>query len=600
MTTVRFARRAFVAASLLAVAVFVPLLLAGSDSEATQFAPQYTVSLADAAPGANSDVLTDLTVSPPDYNFAALVGFTPAQFGVAKGTDLPIGAQVGQLTSTATLGLINNACVNKVFVPFTFLNGSLDTADTIEPLPSGTTDRLSNIAADANSNGIPDGADKYPSWLNNIFRTNEDDPSTIITPHARLFGEYFIASATTTVILNILIFNPGQSVDPPGPQPPITFDPSFGYPSVTVLQTLGDRTEDPSPGAITDFCTPLIATTKIFGKTNDNPNTSANEGGLAYRTNPTDGTYNFVNYFVTQRDADEDGIENGMDPCPFNPDSAWNPRTMGSIPQPGADDDGDGIPNTCDQTPQTQLGVTDWDADTYSNRGDNCPQNANGINSTTLVIIGPNNQKDSDLDGIGDECDPNPNTPDGHRHIICQVKTVSVGAGGGSTPTEDQYICNEGNACLDAANNNDVCDFQEGIGPGTVTVDSDGDGIADATDRCANTPAGATVDQFGCTAAQAVLDDDKDGVLNASDACTGTAAGASVDAKGCSAAQLASGGGGTGGTGGTGGPDTGVGALAPAVSSIPTWAAIASGLGGAGLLSGVGSLVLRLFRRRRL
>jgi len=36
------------------------------------------------------------------------------------------------------------------------------------------------------------------------------------------------------------------------------------------------------------------------------------------------------------------------------------------------------------------------------------------------------------------------------------------------------------------------------------------------------------------------------------------------------------------------------------VSSIPTWAAIASGLGGAGLLSGVGSLVLRLFRRRRL
>ena len=47
------------------------------------------------------------------------------------------------------------------------------------------------------------------------------------------------------------------------------------------------------------------------------------------------------------------------------------------------------------------------------------------------------------------------------------------------------------------------------------------------------------------------------------------------------------------------GPDTGVGSLAPAISSIPTWAAIASGLGLTGLLGSLGALASRILRRRR-
>jgi len=49
-------------------------------------------------------------------------------------------------------------------------------------------------------------------------------------------------------------------------------------------------------------------------------------------------------------------------------------------------------------------------------------------------------------------------------------------------------------------------------------ADSDGDGVPDATDRCAGTPAGATVDEFGCTSEQAA-DSDGDGLPDNRDGC---------------------------------------------------------------------------------
>ncbi len=58
--------------------------------------------------------------------------------------------------------------------------------------------------------------------------------------------------------------------------------------------------------------------------------------------------------------------------------------------------------------------------------------------------------------------------------------------------------------------------------------DSDGDGILNNRDRCANTPSGAQVDDVGCPA-----DSDGDGVANGIDRCANTAVGAIVDAVGC-------------------------------------------------------------------
>jgi outer membrane protein OmpA-like peptidoglycan-associated protein len=58
--------------------------------------------------------------------------------------------------------------------------------------------------------------------------------------------------------------------------------------------------------------------------------------------------------------------------------------------------------------------------------------------------------------------------------------------------------------------------------------DSDGDGVSNNRDRCANTPSGAQVNEFGCP-----VDNDSDGVPNGIDRCPNTPIGATVDPTGC-------------------------------------------------------------------
>jgi len=58
--------------------------------------------------------------------------------------------------------------------------------------------------------------------------------------------------------------------------------------------------------------------------------------------------------------------------------------------------------------------------------------------------------------------------------------------------------------------------------------DADGDGIADSTDLCPDTPAGLPVDAYGCP-----FDSDGDGVIDLHDKCGSTPRGAFVDSVGC-------------------------------------------------------------------
>ena len=575
----------------LVLAIGLLLVFASGEAEASTFNPTYEACLDNAttgtecdgssAAGASDDILTKTNIASGDSNFGLLVGFIPPEFTVAADEDIPDGAVTGTLFSVASLGLLNGPCNASVVVEFTMVDATTDVNNTIDPLPPGSSDALSPLSKDADNNGIFDAADKYPSFLNETFNNTK--------PRARQVGIAIVSGVT--VVLNFLVFEPGA--EPPA-ESDIHIDASLGYPSVTVLQ---NPEAPPSQGAISDFCTPLITENVSFGLTRDNPctpvtsegkcpdrpvlpcgssiginntnddpsddvkvndgcpqagdvaesgaecdnNTSEdaedplvndgcptsgsfpesfipdpegcdgddNEASCVNRANPSaDGTFNFVTFAGSQRDADDDGIENGLDPCPFDKTTDWNPRAA----NPTSDADNDGLPKICDpddavpSAPSAQScpsGFTglDEDADCFANRQDNCPLKAN-------------NQNDGDTDGLGDECDPDPNVDTGHNHELCLVSQINVGAGGTAASIEVP-------PCSEAATNQSPTATPP---PGSTTP----------------TP--------------------------------------------------------TSGVAGVG--TSGVGSLAPAASSIPTWAAIASGLGGAGLLGGLGTFFSRILHIR--
>jgi len=66
------------------------------------------------------------------------------------------------------------------------------------------------------------------------------------------------------------------------------------------------------------------------------------------------------------------------------------------------------------------------------------------------------------------------------------------------------------------------------VDAGGCRVDADGDGIFDEEDRCSATPAGVQVDARGCR-----VDSDGDGVFDEDDRCTATPIGVRVDESGC-------------------------------------------------------------------
>jgi hypothetical protein len=74
-------------------------------------------------------------------------------------------------------------------------------------------------------------------------------------------------------------------------------------------------------------------------------------------------------------------------------------------------------------------------------------------------------------------------------------------------------------------------------GEDTVQItDTDADGVADADDLCANTPAGAAVNAQGCADSQ--IDDDGDSVTNDLDQCPSTPSDETANTVGCSPSQL--------------------------------------------------------------
>jgi len=538
---------------------------------------QLTVSCQpDISPGSHPDIVSgfDIGLGPDgiagtgddtkDYNFGGVIGFAPV---VPDDNAIPVGAVLGELGSQPTLGLISNGCNNsQLRVGFTFQKGTTDINNTTGAQdgerPFGENNDLAIMAGDSPPyDGIQDvkpspAVTKYPAFLNAIFDPdwvdfgadkipgNADDnngPAPPLKPVFRAVGATAIPSASNLwVILQLVVFDKGTKL-PNFPQ----FAPGYGYPSVVVLQTAsaaGNATP-PAPSAVTDFCSPLKTVNVSYGVTKDNPDTPANEGGIPIRTMPDAGTQiPGISYGASQRDADGDGFENSLDPCPTTPDPNWDPR--GPQPQP-ADNDfdkshtvqiGDGIPDSCDPDPTSanpadpRFQPTDYDGDGFLNRGDNCP-----------LVANPD-QKDTDKgdtgeeegDGIGDACDPNPGTPDGPA-IKC-IKTSVVTVGG--DPNVAFSPC--------------LADLPALTAEGTIDTGATGG-------------AGAGGD---------------------------AAAGGAGTAAGRGSA-------GGGAAGGAGGPASGVGSLSPVGGSVPAWAAIAAALGAAGVIGSLGTMASRLIKRRR-
>ena len=419
----------------LALVVLV-LFLQSSVSHATAspyFAPCGPASAGSSSPGAPSDVTTIFGIglnpltcgpfssalsSPRQYDWQKLIYFTPPRWTVAKDADIQDGTQVGTFKSKITLGLLNNPCNTILLTNYTLFEGTINESNPLAALPQGSRDRLSPMAADANANGAPDAADRWPSYLNAVAGRLGMDLSGLV---ARYVGVDNRDVPGTTMVANFLVFKPGATVSSN-----FAVDPRLGYATVLVLQdpTSAGSNQDP----VSSNCAPLWTQLTLNG-------TAA---GRTFRGNPGDGTYNFVTWAMPQPDADGDGIENRLDPCPLTPNPGWNP-SVANFPVPAGDSDNDGIPNECDPYPNVPsthnaadgIANADEDGDGWQNRGDNCP------------LVANLDQLDTDGDDIGDACDPNPISVDGANPPACVVTPVTIGNGGPQpVPPEAMTPCN--------------------------------------------------------------------------------------------------------------------------------------------------------------
>lgn len=403
-----------------AFAVFaVTLLAGGTDVHATSFNPSLTVSVTDPTPGAASDVVSTFDLPDGDVNFAAVVSFIPPEWGMVPGADIPIGMETGKLEAQSVLGLANGPCSTQLPVTFDMLNASINMNNTVsfDDLDENNTADF----ADLDANGLFKGVSSYPDFLKRVFI---DDSGNPLQPMRRSAGVTPVAGLP--VFLEFLIFPPGTKIPTRG-QGTLPSDKSLGYPSVTVLQNIGDPDADPEPSIINDFCTPLATKNTTYGQEKDDDGNPV-PGGVQFSANPGDGKYTYTTAAFGQRDADGDTYENSLDTCPLVK-NVGNPR----IPSDG-DADQDGLDQACDPNDQAgTVGATnsDQDADGYQNRNDNCTLVANGQQE--------DNQKDTDLDQIGDDCDPHPDTPDGELLQSTPTAAVTIGAGTGQpTPPSSQ------------------------------------------------------------------------------------------------------------------------------------------------------------------
>jgi large repetitive protein len=140
---------------------------------------------------------------------------------------------------------------------------------------------------------------------------------------------------------------------------------------------------------------------------------------VPFRPGEYDGT-------VTDADLDGDGIANEADNCPtvFNPVRPVDDGVQGDFDADGVGDVCDVCPLDADTDACTSFDADDRDGDGIANTDDNCP------------LVANEGQADTDLDGIGDDCDPCPEFSDASGACQSTIQDIKQGV----TPLDARVV----------------------------------------------------------------------------------------------------------------------------------------------------------------
>ena len=366
--------------SLFGLVALALTVFASSGTEAGTYKPAHKYILTESTvAAAYSDSDNNVAIYSPNLNYedSSMFTFTPIDMWSKMGNQIPVGAKMGILNASSTVGVANAACAANMAPLFKLHNASTDTTDVLGPADMYF---MLKKAADVPvpfgkyNAAVPDYLEGYPYFLNQAFDPDgEAGPLPPLVPRARYAGHGLVAGMN--ILIQVVVFDPGQLAMIPGIYQQLGSQ--VGTPSAVILNN--PISQEEAPGAISDFCTPLSTTTTLYTPT-QNGDYGTGGGGIEAQRNPAagagvlgTGTIISRSFSRTERDADADGVENDLDPCPFTAD-AWDPRAPGG---PGTgDNDNDGLPDTCD--PDDNTFNDDQDADGYLNRQDICPLVQNG------------------------------------------------------------------------------------------------------------------------------------------------------------------------------------------------------------------------------
>jgi len=484
------------------------LLYTGSTNlvQATNFNPTVNVTMSDQTAGGHPDITTDTTIpgnaaSSPFFEQAFT--FLPDTLAIATDAQVRDGTRAADFDFSLRIGAFNSQCLG-------FFGSPPDI-----PFQHATTSRA-QVAPflDGNNDGGNDpNGNPYPNPGDGVKNAVEAYPKYLVQS---VPGGEIVRFWGRTILLNVLPVDVHYLIYPAGA---LGLPAALGKPVLVTFNT-GDVGAAPSPSFVTDTCSPYQAQVKSFGLPHDNPDTGVDEsnpasqplgfpGGL--QTNPAPSQVLFSTTLLSIRDADNDAVDNSDDSCMYNPNvgTPYQGAPFGDFGDLFESPARDGIDASCDNAAVftdgnatawaanganstcragaadngfvAQVGGSDCDRDGYPNRGDNCPQVANGLLPDGLIDEDPLDQIDNDGDGqidedpvdgvdnpqvvptsqldselllagatysvdggpkndaTGDACDVNPNVPDGHFHQPLLISAKCITGGGNNDSDGDGY-----------------------------------------------------------------------------------------------------------------------------------------------------------------